>query len=204
MSLRDRFRRLFRRRSPARRGLDSLGSEDIRSIVEESLEETEATSELVERALDTHERARDLVRQGLFEEALARFHESLEAWEAQAAMCRQAGFKNLWKGKPAQVGREMEDLRITHLDVLDIDSFRYLARRARLRHNQLAKVLQLAGGDVGASESDVYRAFPADQQEEIRTILFHAERRGWLVRESTAKRYYLRTSSSAPDISPED
>jgi len=204
MSLRDRFRRLSRRRSPNRRGLDSLGREDIRNIVEESLEETEATSELVERALDTHERARDLVRQGLFEEALARFHESLDAWEAQATMCRQAGFKNLWKGKHAQVGREMEDLRITHLDVLDIDDFHYLARRARLRRNQLAKVFQLAGDKAGASESDVYGAFPADQREEIRTILFHAERRGWLVRESTARRYHLLTSSSAPHISPED
>lgn len=180
-----------------------MGGKDIRDIVEESLEETEVTSELVERAQDAHDRARDLMRQGHFEESLERFRASLEAWEAQAAVCREKRFKNLWRGKPLQVGREMEDLRINHLDVLDVDSFHFLARRAMLRKNQLAQVLQLAGEKEGTSEKEIHEAFAADQREEIRAIIFHAERRGWLRRESTAGRYYLQTSSSAPEVSPE-
>lgn len=186
-----------------RRVPGSLDRQGIRDIVEESLEETEATSELVERAEDAHDRARDLMRQGHFEEALARFQESLQAWEAQAALCREKGFKNLWRGKPLQVGREMEDLRITHLDVLDTGSYQYLARRARLRKNQLARVLEMAGDEEGITEKEIHEAFPPDQREEIRVLIFHAERRNWLRRENVAGRYRLRRSESAPEITAE-
>jgi hypothetical protein len=186
------------------RGLNSIGGREIRDIVEESLEETEVTSELVERATDAHERAQDLMRQGLFEDALTRFRESIEAWEEQAEVCRVNGFKNLWKGKPQQVGREMEDLRITHLDVLDTDSFQFLDRRARLRRNQLAQILSLASIDKGTSEKDIHEEFPREQREEVRAIIFHSERRGWLRRENIAGHYYLQTTDSAPEITVTD
>lgn len=186
------------------RGLNSIGSREIRDIVEESLEETEVTSELVEKATNAHERARDLMRQGLFEVALARFRESIKAWEEQAEVCREKGFKNMWKGKPQQVGREMEDLRITHLDVLDTDSFQFLGRRALLRKNQLTQVLKLASIDRGTSEKEIHEEFPREQHDEIRTLIFHAERRGWLQREKIARHYYLQITDSAPGITGTD
>lgn len=202
MSFGRKLRRLFNRVSPARQGLGSMADGDIRNIIEESLEETEATSELVEKAQHAHERARDLMRQGHLEEALDRFREAIGAWESQAALCRELGFKNLWRGKRAEVGREMEELRINHLDVLDIESFSYLGRKARLRKNQLAQVLQMAGNAAGVSESEIYSAFPAYQREDIRAILFQVQRRGWITRENVAGRYLLHTSKSAPQITP--
>ena len=198
MSFLDKIRNLAGSRR--RRGLNSIGGREIRNIVEESLEETEVTSELVERAVDAHERARDLMRQGLFEEALARFRESVKAWEEQAEVCRENGFKNLWRGMTQKVGREMEDLRINHLDVLDIDSFQFLGRRALLRKNQLAQTLRLTSVDKGTSEKNIHEEFPQEQRDEIRTIIFHAERRGWLQREKIAGHYYLQITDSAPEI----
>jgi hypothetical protein len=177
-----------------------MDSEDIRSMVEDSLEETEATSEVVEQALHAHERARDLMRQGHFEEALARFRESLTAWERQADICRDQGFKNMWRSKPEQVGREMEDLRIAHLDVIDLGSFFYLRKRAELRREMLASVLGIATAEEGASESDIYNAFPPHQREDIRGILFHAQNRGWLKRSRVAGRYRISTTGSAPSV----
>jgi len=202
MSFLDKIRNLAGSRR--HRGLSSIGGREIRDIVEESLEETEATSELVEKAANAHERARDLMRQGLFEVALARFHESVEAWEEQAEVCREKGFNNLWKGKPQQVGREMEDLRITHLDILDTDSFQFLGRRALLRKNLLAEVLRLASIGKGTSETEIHEEFPREQQEEIRTIIYQAERRGWLQREKIARHYYLQITDSAPGITGTD
>ena len=204
MGIGDRLRRLLRRGQGSRHGLDSLGSGDIRDIVEESLEETEATSEIVERAQHAHDRARDLMRQGLFEEALERFRESTESWEAQAQMCRELGFSNMWKSKPQQVGREMENLRITHLDIMDLESFSLLKRRARLRRSQLSQVLEMAGGEEGTTESDIYESYPPDQKEDIRSLLFQAQRRGWITREKLAGHYHLRKGASAPSITSED
>ncbi len=200
MPLSDRIRSLFRRRSRRRSGLDDLDREDIRNIVEESLEETEATSALVERAGDAHERARDLVRQGHFEAALDRFSDSIEAWEEQAALCREMGFRNMWRERPDSIRREMEELRITQLDVLDLDSFTALHARARLQQGRLARMLDLIAAEEGASEQDVFGEFPRDQQEDIRTILFHAQRRGWITRERVGSRYRLRLTDLAPRI----
>ena len=200
MRLFDRLRGRFRWPGRPKRGLDALDSEEIHNIVEESLEESEVTSEVVEQALHAHERARDLMRQGLFEEALARFREALQAWEEQAAICRERGFKNMWRGKPEQVGREMENLRITHLDVLDPESFSYLKKRAMLRRELLAEVLRLARAPEGVSESTLFGAFPDHQREDIRGILFHAQGRGWLIRQQTSGRYSIHASGSAPDL----
>ncbi len=200
MGLFDRLRGGTGRRGRARRGLDALNGQDIRNIVEHSLEETEATSEVVERAQDAHDRARDLMRQGLFEEALSRFREALSAWEQQAAICREQGFKNMWPGKPEQVGREMEDLRITHLDVIDPDTYDYLRKRAELRRELLAGVLNLARSTEGASEKAIFDAFPDHQREDIRGILFYAQSRGWLTRQQTSGRYAVYASDSAPDL----
>jgi len=194
------MRALFRRRSRGRPGLNDLDREDIRNIVEESLEETEATSALVERAGDAHERARDLVRQGHFEDALVRFSDSIAAWEEQAALCREKGFRNMWRDKPDSIRREMEELRITQLDVLDLDSFTILHARARLQLDRLARVLDLIAAEEGASEQDVFGEFQRDQQENIRTILFHAQRRGWISRERTGSRYRLRLTDRSPRI----
>jgi len=169
-------------------------------MVEHSLEETEATSTVVERAQDAHDRARDLMRQGLFEEALSRFGEALSAWEEQAAICREQGFKNMWPGKPEQIGREMEDLRITHLDVADPDSFNYLRKRAELRREMLTGVLDMARSTEGISEQAIFEAFQPHQREDIRGILFHAQSRGWLIRRQTSGRYAVYASDSAPDL----
>ena len=177
-----------------------MNSEDIRSLVEDSLEETEATSQVVERAQNAHERARDLMRQGLFEESLGRFTEALEGWEQQAAICRERGFKNLWRGKPEQVGREMEDLRISHLDVLDPGEFKYLRKRAELRHEMLAALLQLASVSGGTTESRIFEVFPEHQHEEVRGILFHAQNRGWLVRRKERGSYAIHATGDAPSL----
>ncbi|MFC1628869.1 hypothetical protein ACFL3H_07130 [Gemmatimonadota bacterium] len=198
MSLGDRFRRMFRRRQDDRSGLDTLDRDDIRNIVEESLEETEATSEIVERARDAHERARDLVRQGHLEAARDRFSESITAWEEQADLCREMGFRNMWKDRPASIRREMEELRIAHLDIIDLDSFTSLHARARLRRTRLFRILEMVADDAGSSESEVYEEFPRDQHEDVSTILFHAQRRGWITRERTGSRYRLRITDSAP------
>jgi hypothetical protein len=197
MGLLDRIRSIFRRR---RGGVGDLDRSDIRSLVEDSLEETEATSEYVERAQDAHDRARDLMRQGLFDEALGRFREALEAWEDQAAVCRDRGFKNMWRGKPEQVGREMEDLRIAHLDVLDLDRFRYLRKRAEIRRAMLGRLLALADSDTGVTETQVHEAFADHQREDVRSMLFHAQNRGWLVRRPHRGRYTIHRTERAPDI----
>jgi hypothetical protein len=202
MSLGDRIRALFRRGPRGRPGLGNLDREDIRNLVEESLEETEATSELVERADEAHERARDLIREGRFEAALDRFAESIAAWEEQAALCREQGFRNMWRDKPESIRREMEELRITQLDILDLDSFTILHARARLQQGRLARILALIAGDEGASEQEVFSAFPRDQQEDIRTILFHAQRLGWVTRERTGSRYRLHLTDRSPQIEP--
>ena len=200
MSLGERFRNIFRRRQAGQPGLDALAREDIRNIVEESLEETEATSEIVERAQNAHERARDLVRQGHLDAALDRFTESITAWEEQADLCRKMGFRNMWKDRPASIRHEMEELRIARLDILDLNSFKSLRARARLRRARLLRILEMVAGDERSSESEVYDEFPRDQREEIRTILFHAQRRGWITRERTGGRYRLRITESAPAI----
>jgi hypothetical protein len=140
------------------------------------------------------------MRQGLFEEALTRFREALTAWEQQTAICLDQGFKNMWPGKPEQVGREMEDLRITHLDVLDLDTYDYLRKRAGLRRELLSGVLRLARSPEGASEKAIFGAFPPHQQEDIRGILFHAQSRGWLIRRQISGRYAVYASDSAPDL----
>jgi hypothetical protein len=198
MGLGDRFRSMFQRRQRDRSGLDTLARDDIRNIVEESLEETEATSEIVERARDAHERARDLVRQGHLEEARERFTESIAAWEEQAELCRNMGFRNMWRDRPATIRREMEELRIAHLDIIDLDSFISLHARARLRRTRLFHIFEMVSGDEGSSEAAVYEDFPRDQHEDVRTILFHAQRRGWISRERTGSRYRLRITASAP------
>ncbi len=200
MSLGERFRNIFRRRQAGQPGLDALARDDIRNIVEESLEETEATSEIVERAQNAHERARDLVRQGHLDAALDRFTESIAAWEEQADLCRKMGFRNMWKDRSASIRHEMEELRIARLDILDLNSFKSLRARARLRRARLLRILEMVAGDERSSESEVYDEFPRDQREEIRTILFHAQRRGWITRERTAGRYRLRITESAPAI----
>ena len=179
-----------------------MNDEDIRSLVEDSLEETEATSQVVERAQNAHERARDLMRQGLFEEALGRFREALEGWEEQAAICRDRGFKNLWRGKPEQIGREMEDLRISHLDVLDPGEFKYLRKRAELRHEMLAALLELARQSGGTTESRIFDFFPEHQHAEVRGVLFHAQNRGWLVRRKERGAYAIHATLEAPDLNP--
>jgi len=202
MSFGDRFRALFRRRSGSRPGLDALDRDDIRNIVEESLEETEATSALVERAGDAHDRARDLVRQGHFEAALDRFNESVAVWEEQAALCRELGFRNMWRDRPESIRREMEELRITQLDVLDLDTFSILHARARLQLKRLARIFELIDNEEGASEQEVYGEFPRDQLEDVRTILFHAQRQGWITRVRVGSRYRLRLSDIAPRIEP--
>ncbi|MFO7768148.1 MAG: hypothetical protein R6W82_04205 [bacterium] len=185
-------------------GLGAMDRDQIRDLVQDSLDETEATSEVVERAQDARERARDLMRQGLYEEALERFRESREAWEAQAAICREKGFKNLWPGRPQQVGREMAELRIAFLDVLDLSSFRFLTERARLRREQVVGILRILGdsGDEGVSEEDIYDAFPHHQREGIRSVLLQAQKRGWVRRGGSAERYRLFLTDDAPD--PED
>jgi hypothetical protein len=200
MALGDWIRSFFGRRPRAGRGLGSMDRDDIRTLVEESLEESEVTSEIVERAQDAHERARDLVRQGHFEAALERFTESISAWEEQAELCREQGFRNMWRDRPASIRREMEELRVTQLDILDLDSFTSLYARARLRRDRLARILELITGDEGGTEAAVLDAFSRDQQEEIRTILFHAQRRGWITRERIGSRYRLRPTGSAPVI----
>ena len=198
MSLGDRFRRIFRRRQSDQSVLDTLARDDIRNIVEESLEETEATSEIVERARDAHERARDLVRQGHLDAARDRFIESIAAWEEQADLCRTMGFRNMWKDRPVSIRREMEELRITQLDIIDLDSFTSLRARARLRRTRLFRILEMVADDEGSSEAEVYEEFPRDQHEDVSTILFHAQRRGWITRERTGSRYRLRITDSAP------
>ena len=200
MGLFDRLKDFFSRgRDPE--GVGALDSDQIRDLVQDSLDETEATSEVVDRAQDAHERARDLMRQGLVEEALERFQEAKEAWEAQAAICREKGFKNLWPGRPQQVGREMEDLRITYLDVLDLSGFHYLTGRARLRRDQLLRLLTLLrdAGDEGISEDEVYDAFPVRQREDIRSMLLQAQKRGWVRRGGSAERYRLFLTDQAPE-----
>lgn len=201
MGLLDRLREWWPRRR-RRAGLEAMDPETIRTLVQNSLEETEATSEMVERAQDAHDRARDLMRQGHYEEALGRFQESAEAWAEQARVCRERGFKNLWPAKPEQVGREMEDLRINYLDLTDLSSFDHLASRARLRRRQLARVLELIRSEGGTAESQIYAAFPDHQREEIRSVLYHAQRRGWLVRGGPADHYRFEASDGAPDLGP--
>ncbi len=200
MGVFDWLKDLFSSRSSGE-GVGALDSDQIRDLVQDSLEETEATSEVVERAQDTHERARDLMRQGLMEEALERFRESREAWEAQAAICRERGFKNLWPGRPQQVGREMEDLRIAYLDVLDLSTFTYLTERARLRREQLVEILRRMAGarEEGIAEDEVYGAFPPRQREDIRGILLQAQKRGWIRRGGSAERYRLFLTERAPE-----
>jgi hypothetical protein len=179
-----------------------LDKDDIRNIVEESLEETEATSALVERAGDAHDRARDLVRQGHFEAALDRFTESIAVWEEQAALCRELGYRNMWPDRAESIRREMEELRITQLDVLDLGSFSILHARARLQLNRLARILALIDSEEGASEQQVYGEFPREQLEDVRTILFHAQRRGWITRVRVGSRYRLLLTDRSPQIEP--
>ncbi len=202
MGIFDRFRKGRRRGSGD--GLSSLHGEEIRNIVEESLEATEATHDLVDRARSAHERARDLMRQGLYEESLQRFRESLTAWEDQTAVCRRDGLRNLWREMPERVAREMEEVRLTHLDILDPGSFRYLQRRARFLRRLLAEALRLGRSGEGASEKTIYDAFGPSQQDEVRNVIFQAQRRGWLKRVNSGGRYYLRTSGQAPDLSSTD
>lgn len=199
MGLIDWLKDLFSSRSGSE-GVGGLDSEQIRDLVQDSLDETEATSEVVEQAQDAHDRARDLMRQGLFEEALERFRESREAWEAQATICREKGFKNLWPGRAQQVGRELEDLRIAYLDVLDPSSFHYLTERARLRREQVVETLRLLheAEEQGISEEDLYGAFPHHQREDIRGLLLQAQKRGWIRRGGSAERYRLFLTEEAP------
>lgn len=198
------IRRLRNRRTPGEQGLKDLDGDTIRDMVAHSLAETEATHVLVEEARDAHERARDLMRQGLLEEALERFRQSQRAWDDQARLCREQGFKNLWRGQSEAVGREMEAVRITHLDVEDPGSFRYLARRARLRRRHLAHLLALLNRvPEGMSEQELYAAFPSARHDDIRSILFHAQRRGWVIRAGAVDRYRLRLTETAPHLEQE-
>ncbi len=196
------FDRLFRRRRVSRENLASLGNEDIRNIVAESLEATEATHDLVEQARQALERARDLMRQGLYEESLERFRESLTAWEKQSALCREQGLRDLWLEMPEKVAREFEAVRIAYLDILEPESFRFLARRAGLIRRLLDELLALGRQPEGAPEKTIYESFPAHQREEIRNLIFQAQRRGWLKREKVGGRYALRTAPDAPGAIP--
>ena len=198
MGLWERIRAAFRRRG---RGLGDLGEEQIRDWVSESLAETEATAEVVGRARDAHDRARDLMRQGLYREALERFREALQTWEEQARLCREQGYRNLWRGQAERVGRELEKLRIDHLDVLEPEDFRWLRRRAQLRLEALGMVLALGREPEGTGEAEVFAAFPAHRREEIGSLLYHAQQRGWLVRRNHQGRWRLFTQPDAPSPS---
>jgi hypothetical protein len=194
----DHLRGFFRTPERSRRGLRDLDEEQIHDLVTDSLEETEATAEVVARARDAHERARDLMRQGLYRESLERFQEALLAWEEQVRICREHGYRNLWRGRVERVGREMEKLRIDHLDLLDPDSFQWLRRRAQLRLEGLERVLAMGRDPDGTGEREVYAAFPDHQREEVGSLLYQAQQRGWLTRRTHQGRWRLFTSPEAP------
>jgi hypothetical protein len=105
---------------------------------------------------------------------------------------------------PEKVAREMEEVRIRHLDVLEPDSYHYLTRRAALINRLLAEVLELGRRGDGAAEKSLYENFPAHQQEEIRNVIFQAQRRGWLKRENVGGRYFLQTAPAAPSVHSDD
>lgn len=200
MGLGGRIRRFLSGRRRDRSGWRDLDDGELRDLVSESLEETEATSQIVEKARDAHERARDLMRQGLYTEAIGRFAEAVRCWEEQERVCRREGFKNLWPGRVERVGREMEELRILHLDILMPADFHWLRRRAELRRAALARVLERARSPDGVGEQEVFEDFPAHQHDEVRSLVFHAQQRGWLIRSSRNGRYRLVTTEGAPSL----
>jgi hypothetical protein len=198
MGVWERLKGLFRSPTRGRRGLRDLDEEQIHDLVTDSLEETEATAQVVARARDAHERARDLMRQGLYRESLDRFQEALQAWEEQSRICREHGYRNLWRGRAERIGHEMENLRIDHLDVLDPDSFRWLHRRAQIRLEGLQRVLAMGRTPDGTGESEVFSSFPEHQREEVGSLLYHAQQRGWLARRTHQGRWRLFTQPEAP------
>jgi len=200
MGLGDRIRRFLTRGRRTGNGWRDLDSEQLRDLVSESLDETEATAEMVELARDAHERARDLMRQGLYNEALDRFTEAVGHWEEQERICRERGFKNLWPGRVERVGREMEELRILHLDILDPEDFQWLRRRAELRGAARSRVLEMGRVPDGVGEQEVFTDFPAHQHDEVRSLLFHAQQRGWLSRTTRNGRYRLVTTGESPRL----